>query len=415
MSKRADLISVAEAIQRISQKFQRMPGETVPLEVAPGRVAAAGLASPEDIPAFTTSAMDGYAVRAADLQSATADKPCKLRITADIPAGFWPAAVLGEGEAMRISTGAPLPEGADAVVPIEDIIGTPDDAGRPLPESIAVPGPAEPGAYLRPAGQDARKGDQVIAAGTLLGASEIGMLARLGLAEVDVCMKPRVAIFSTGDELVRPGQPLSPGKIRDSNGPSLSAAVNSAGGSAHYYGIVPDDREMIRQLLDTIVSDGADLILSTAGVSVGAFDYVRAVIEDSGALDFWRINMRPGKPLAFGAYREVPYFGLPGNPVSALVTFEVIVRQAIARMLGQTGDVHLKLRARLEEAVLGDGRESYLRGILREQNNMYYVRLTGGQDSGMLSSLIQADVLVVVPAGTRRLEQGDEVSVIMWI
>jgi molybdopterin molybdotransferase len=260
---------------------------------------------------------------------------------------------------------------------------------------------------------DVAGGQRVVAAGVRLRPPHIGMLASLGLPQVQVYRRPVVALLSTGDELIEIDKPLLPGQIRDGNGYALSAAVSQAGGTPLRLGIVKDDLNEVLSKLEQAVASGADIILSSAGVSLGAYDFVRSAVERSGRIDFWKVNIRPGKPLVSGVFKGVPFVGLPGNPVSALVTFEVFVSPMLARLSGLPRPERLRLRARTGERVRSDGRESYLRGVVRWKDGEHHVRLTGSQDSSVLSSLIRANALVVLPAGSQAVEAGEEVEV--WL
>jgi molybdopterin molybdotransferase len=307
-------------------------------------------------------------------------------------------------------TGAPLPQGADAVVPVEDTDFNERSAGTPAPVLVHIYRAVKAGDYVRPAGEDVRSDETVLPFGRLLLPQDLGFLAMLGVPEVCVRSRPKVGILSTGDELLPLGEPLVPGKIYNSNTTMLVALVEKYGGEAHDLGIAGDDATHVQALLDSAVEQGIDLILSSAGVSVGAFDFVRTVVEEHGRLDFWRVNMRPGKPLAFGEYREVAFIGLPGNPVSAFVGFEVFVRDAILCMCGRKWEQREVHTARLLEDVHSDGRESYLRAVVQATGDGHTARLTGHQGSGNLRSLVRANALLVVPSGVQFVPVGEEVQ-----
>jgi molybdopterin molybdotransferase len=335
-----------------------------------------------------------------------------LRVVADIPAGSSPTISLAPGEAARIMTGAQLPTGADSVVPVEDTDFNNRDAGSAAPAQVQITKPVKSGENVRPRGTDTRAGDLVLHKGRRLNAQSLGVLAMLGISNVEVYKKPRVALFSSGDELLPVEAPLEPGKIHDSNSYMLAALIESADAEVLRLGVANDSRESVSSLLESATSQQADLILSSAGVSVGAFDFVKEVIESNGALDFWRVNMRPGKPLAFGNYRNIPFIGLPGNPVSAFVGFEVFVRPTLGRLGGLSDGSRTAVRVRCEEEILSDGRESYLRAILHfdEKNGVQVAKLTGHQGSGNLLSLVQADALLIIPAGVKCVPAGQEVN-----
>ncbi len=404
-------LSVSEARQRLLDSLSVVNAEQIPLTAAAGRVLAEAVVSPYDLPPFSNSSMDGFAVRAEDLQRATADAPVYLDVVADIPAGMPRPVVIQRGQAARIMTGAPLPDGADAVIPVEATDFQVRDAGAPAPERVGVLSSLDSGDYVRPRGQDVSKGEQVLAAGGRLRAQDIGMLAMLGRAQVSVFRRPTVALLSTGDELLPIGAPDEPGKIYESNAHTLSALIGAVGAEPVHLGIAADRADAVRERLDAAVQRGVVLILSSAGVSVGAFDYVRSVLEANGRLDFWRVNMRPGKPLAFGQYRGLPFIGLPGNPVSAFVGFEVFVRPALARMMGLADWQRPVLRGVLDHEVRSDGRESYLRATVRALEGELHASLTGHQGSGNQYSLVQANSLVIIPAGVRQLPAGADVEI----
>jgi molybdopterin molybdotransferase len=355
------LLSVAEAQQRLLSVFDPLEAISLPLAQAVGRVLAGPVRSRIDLPLFANSSMDGFAVQSADVALASAENPVTLAVVTDIPAGEASGVLLKAGEAARIMTGAPLLEGADAVVPVEDTDFSDRQTGTAPPKQVQIFHPARSGDNVRPHGQDVRAGETVLAAGSRLRPQDAGFLAMLGEAEVRVHRAPRVAVFSTGDELLPVGDSLVPGKIYDSNTYTLVSQVEKYGGQPVNLGIVPDRAEAVQESLDRAAQERVDLIASSAGVSVGAFDFVRTVVEQEGHLSFWRVNMRPGKPLVFGDYRGIPFFGLPGNPVSAFVGFEVFVRPALMKMSGLRDWSRPVQPVELQEAVESDGRESYLR------------------------------------------------------
>jgi len=382
----------------------------LPLAGCSKRVLAADIVAPNDLPPFDNSSMDGFAVRAGDVAEAATDSPRSLRVVADIPAGSHPTISLAAGEAARIMTGAPVPEGADAVVPVEDTNFNDRAAGTPVPENVQVLKPAKPGWNIRPRGMDILSGEIVLHKGRLLKPQDLGLLAMLGFANVSVFRKPRIALFSSGDELLPPEAPLEEGKIRDSNSYTLAALIEEAGAEVIRLGVAKDNYDSVKDLLEKAVELKVDLILSSAGVSVGAFDFVKQVIESNGSMDFWRVNMRPGKPVAFGDYKEIPIIGLPGNPVSAFVGFEVFVRPALEKLGGLAGGSRQTVRVRCDEQIDSDGRESYLRVQVQEENGAWVARLTGHQGSGNLHSLVQANALLIIPAGVKCVPAGQEVD-----
>ena len=364
----------------------------------------------DDLPPFDNSSMDGFAIRSVDSSNAAPASPLTLSVVTDIPAGSAPKVSLAVGEAARIMTGAQLPAGADAVVPVEDTDFNNRDAGSTAPQAVQISKPANSGENVRPRGMDVRKGNIVLQKGQRINPQTAGILAMLGFPNVEVYKRPRVALLSSGDELLDVNAALESGKIRDSNSYMLAALIKSANAEVLPLGIAKDTRASVINLIEQAVEQNADLIISSAGVSVGAFDYVKEVIESNGALDFWRVNMRPGKPLAFGNYKKIPFIGLPGNPVSAFVGFEVFVRDTIERLSGISDRIRQTVRVRSDEEILSDGRESYLRAIIHEKDGVQIAKLTGHQGSGNLLSLVQADALLIIPAGVKCVPAGQEVN-----
>jgi molybdopterin molybdotransferase len=406
----AALLSVSEARQQLISAFH--PGEpvTVTLDAAFGRVLSKDIHSAVDWPPFASSSMDGFAVRWADVEQATPDTPVRLPVVADIPAGALSTIPLAQGTAVRIMTGAPIPAGADLVIPIEDTNHDRPHPGESIPSDVIIFHSSPNGVNVRPVGQDLHIGQSILPAGHRLRPQDVGMLATLGLHQVPVYPCPRVAILSTGDELVPPDQPLQPGQIHDSNSYVIAALVRQAGGEPVVLGSARDRFDVIQAKLDQAVAAKVDLILTSAGVSVGTYDFVREVVETHGKIGFWRVNMRPGKPVAFGEYRGVRLVGLPGNPASAFVGFEVFVRPAIQRLAGNTEYNRTQVTVKLGEPVDSDGRESYMRGIVSYQSDPPTARLTGHQGSGNLFSLVQANALLIIPSGVKSLPAGSEVE-----
>lgn len=395
------MLSVTEAQTRIQSAFSRVSTENVTLPEALRRVLSSAITSPLDLPPFTNSSMDGYAVRAEDVRHT----PVSLNLVDDIPAGVAPERAIGSGEAARIMTGAVLPPGADAVVPVED---TQTEPGRT--QGITILKTVKPGDYVRPQGSDLRAGTTVLPAGHQLTAQDLGLLAALGMLNVPVFRRPRVALLSSGDELAAPGEPLTPGKIYDSNSFTLAALIKQSGAQLIALGVARDDQRQMEQLLQSAVEQHADLILTSAGVSVGAFDYIRAVLEQSGSLTFWRVNVRPGKPLAFGSYDGVPLIGLPGNPVSAFVGFILFVAPAIRKLAGLPEHSLQQRSAVLDEPLESDGRESYLRGSVRLEEGIYHAKQAKNQSSANIFALVHANALLIVPSGVKSLPVGAEVK-----
>ncbi len=403
------MLSVAEARERILSHFQTTTPEQIPLADSLRRILAVDVRSDGDYPPFDNSSMDGFALRSAD----TSGSSLTLSVVADIPAGSAPTVSLNPGEAARIMTGAPLPSGADCVIPVEDTDFQDRHSGTPAPKTVTFAKQMKPGENIRARGTDIQNGDLLLRTGRRLKAQDLGLLAALGMAQVSVYRKARVALFSSGDELLPVDMPLEPGKIRDANSYSLAAALVEAGAEVIHLGVAKDDRDSVTKILDQAAHAHADLILSSAGVSVGAFDFIKEVIEANGNMDFWRVNMRPGKPLAFGAYRGTPFIGLPGNPVSAYVGFEVFVRPVLERLSGSMDGSRQTVKVRCVEEIESDGRESYLRAVFQNQNGERWAVLTGHQGSGNLLSLVQADALLIIPAGVKCVPAGSELEAIL--
>ena len=403
------MISVEEALDRILSRVTVLGDERVALTLALHRVLAEDVESPRDMPPWPASSMDGYALRSGDTRDAATRSPARLALAGRVPAGAMAERPLRPGEAFRIFTGAPLPEGADAVIPQEDVAA---EGGI-----LLVPRPVADGDFVRPRGEDMKRGDRVLERGRILSAADIGMLAAVGRTPVGVVRRPRVGILSTGDELVDLGGRIGPGQIPNSNSYSLIAQVIEAGAVPVSLGIARDRREDIEARLRWGI--GCDLLISSAGVSVGEHDFVKAALERLGAEQhLWLVDMRPGKPIAFSTIPQdgkgaLAVFALPGNPVSAMVTFEVFVRPAILRMAGH-GRLHrptITARA-LAPIANRDRRRGYLRVTLTPADDGYGARLTGTQSSGVLRSMVAADGLAVVP-GETTVQTGQPVKVIV--
>lgn len=408
-----ELLDVSEAQHRLLDNFAPLGALEVHLADCADRVLAVDIESPMDLPPFSNSAMDGFAVLESDVADADRHHPVTLDVVMDITAGKVTGVPLKPGKAARIMTGALVPDGAEAVVPVELTDFNDRQPGVEAPKFVKIYKPVVRGAHIRFAGEDVKKGDAVMHSGLRLRPQDVGFLSMLGLAKVPVVMKPRVAIFSTGDELLPVEAPLTPGTIHDTNTYTLISSVENCGGDAINLGIVPDRPESVQACLDRASDEKVDLILSSAGVSVGAMDFVRSVVEQGGSLNFWRVNMRPGKPLAFGHYRNIPFVGLPGNPVSAFIGFEVFVRPAILKLLGLKNVFRNTVKVYTMDAIESDGRESYLRAIVSKVDGQLTARLTGHQGSGNLFSLVQANALILIPSGVKSLPSGTLVDA--WI
>ena len=405
------MLSVSDARSRILANFKPLGRINLPIARLSGRILAEDISAKTDFPLFDNSSVDGFAVRVLDVSGAAAASPLRLAVVADIRAGSYSDIPLRPGQCARIMTGAPLPPEAQAVVMVEDTDFKVRLAGTPAPATVSISKSVRSGENTRHRGDDLHAGDIVLTAGTLLRAQEVGLLAMLGMPEVPVYRPPRVALLSSGDELLPVDAPLTPGKIHDANSYILSALAESTGVELIRLGIASDTEVDVRSRLQQAVDEGADIIISSAGVSVGAFDYVKSAIEDDGKLDFWKVDMRPGKPLAFGTYHGLPFFGLPGNPVSAFVGFEIFVRPALEQASGLTPRPHPRQKARLSEPVESDGRESYLRAVVTEEQGKLTARLTGHQGSGNIFSLVQANALLIVPSGVKSLPANSEAEI----
>ena len=461
------MLSVEEAFARIVSQFAALEPEPVSLLDALGRVLAEDVVSAEDVPAFDNSAMDGYAVRFADTQSASEAQAVHLRVVGDLAAGAVPTAPLGTGEAVRIMTGAPVPPGSDAVVPFEDTdhtdwakFGTrPGTSGDPATVGILLPPEFQDNVRFR--AEDIKVGEQVLARGKRIRPAEIGVLASLGRVQVAVYRRPVVAIIPTGDEVIEIDRPLQPGQVRNSAAHALEALVTTYGGVPRRLPVVGDTIEEIRAALLSCLD--CDLIVTIGGVSMGDYDLVRNVLGAEGEIDFWRIRMRPGKPLAFGHIeatanaeapneeadpavtpakasgsvipevasasvnpakagihpssdeksRRVPVVGLPGNPVSAYVTFEEFVRPALLIMQGHTHLHKTTVKARFLDGLENHGRRQFVRVIVERDDHGYTARLTGEQGSQLLTSLAKADGLAIISEHQDYVEPGSEVTVQM--
>jgi len=393
---------VEEALERILDTVQVLEPERVPLLEALDRVLAEPVTAGRDIPPLANSAMDGYAVLGSDV----AQVPARLRVVGEVAAGYtseWP---VEPGTAVRIMTGAPVPDGADTVVRFEDT----RLEGEWVEVLVSIPA----GANVRAAAEDVRRGQEVLGPGKVLRPQEIGMLASVGRSEVLVIRRPRVAVLATGDEVVAPGDEPGPAQIWDANSYTVAAQVQRYGGIPLMLGIVRDQEELVRQGMREALAQGADFIITSGGVSVGDFDLVKQVLAAEGEMHFWSINMKPGRPLAFGVVGGVPLLGLPGNPVSAMISTAQFARPALLKMQGFTQWAWPSVRARLADAIARkDGRRHYLRVHLRETSEGWEAALTGDQGSGILNSLVEADGLAVIPESARSMPVGAEVEVLL--
>jgi len=412
-----DMLSVEEAFQRIMASFSPLNSIEVPLLDCLGQVLAEDIRSPLDLPPLSNSAMDGYAVRGADIQGASPESPRNLEVIGLVAAGQVSTQTVVAGAAVRIMTGAPIPAGADTVVPFEETDEVERrQAGRPL-DHVAIFTGLSVGVNVRPAGEDVQRGQQVLDAGTPVRPSEIGVMASLGLSAARVIRRPVVAILATGDELVASGQTLDEGKIFDSNSFSVAGSVIACGGVPRVLGIARDNLEDLNNKLSEAA--GSDLIVTSAGVSKGDYDIVKDVLTERGDMNFWSVRMRPAKPLAFGHLREdggrsVPLLGLPGNPVSTMVAFEMFARPAIQIMLGKR-----RLARPMVEGVLtapiynADGRRVYARVEVTRKDGSYFANPVGPQGSNILTSMSRANGLAICPEDLPSKGAGEQVQIIM--
>lgn len=411
------MLSVEEAQERILSHFAPLSTVEVPIADALGLTLADDVCSPVDVPPWDNSAMDGYAVRWEDIRGASPASPRPLRVAGMVAAGQLPTQPVVPGTAIRIMTGAPIPPGANAVVPFEET----DEvqrrrSGKGL-EEISILAEVPRGANIRPRGEDIRQGEVVLPRGTVLGPAHIGVLASVGKAMVQVVRRPVVAVLSTGDELLAPGEPPQPGKIYDANSYSVGAAVRQAGGIPLLLGIARDNLEDLRQKVQEGLQ--ADFLLTSAGVSKGDYDIVKDVLAQQGRVEFWTVRMRPGKPMAFGWFpapdgRRVPHLGLPGNPVSALVVFELFCRPAIFTMLGRRDFQRPVVEATLHGRIVNsDGRRVYARVWVERQGDGWVARTTGPQGSHILTSMARANGLAICPEDVPALHTGDRVKVLL--
>lgn len=412
------MLSVEQALEKILGYAAVLEVEPRPVLDCLGQVLAEDVYSTIDIPPLDNSAMDGYAVRAEDTRGVTEQSPRLLRVIDTIAAGSISECEVEPGTTARIMTGAPVPKGADSVVRFED---TDETQRQRVSDEIGILREAKPGQDIRRAGEDIARGSLVLSKEIVIRPSEVGVLASLGRSEVKVIRRPVVAVLATGNELVDINQPLPPGKIYNSNSYSVAALVQRYGGIPKILGIALDSESSLvaslRKGLD------ADMLITTGGVSMGDYDVVKDVLVKQGEIAFWTVRMKPGKPLAFGMVkgldeagvtRNIPHLGLPGNPVSAMVTFELFARPAILKMMGKRNLAKPVIEAVIEEPIVNsDGRRVFTRVIVRKRSGLYFARLTGPQGSGILTSMSLANGLVIIPEDKPGVDAGDVVQVMM--
>jgi molybdopterin molybdotransferase len=412
------LISVEQALESILKNISVLEAEEAPILSCLGQVLAEDVLSEINIPPLDNSAMDGYAVRADDTRGASRESPRLLRVIDTVTAGSVSRATVEPGTAVRIMTGAPIPSGADAVVKFEDTDQS--ERGENSPQ-VAILAEVTPGLEIRRAGEDIAAGSLVLKKGTMLRPSEVGVLASLGRSTVRVIRRPVVAILATGDELVEVAKPLTAGKIYNSNSYSLAALVLRYGGMPKILGVAADVEASLVNRLHLGLD--ADMLVTSGGVSLGDYDIVRDVLAKEGEVIFWRVRQKPGKPLAFGmikalaeggGVKKIPLFGLAGNPVSAMINFELFARPAMLKMMGRRNLAKPMIEAVIEEPIENsDGRRIFARAVVQKRDGKYFARLTGPQGSGVLTSMALANGLVIVPEDTPGVNKGDLVQVIM--
>ena len=398
------VLPVDDARRHILGACVPLTPQTVPLLDAAGCAVAESVVAGEDVPPFANTAIDGYAVRAAD----TADAPARLRVVATLAAGAAPDVRVEAGQAVRIMTGAPMPPGADAVVMVERTSAVDGGTG------VVIEAAADPGDNVRGPGEDLRRGQTLFDAGTVLSAGHLGLLASVGRREVSVVPRARVGVLSTGDELVDDGSPLRAGQIRDSNRPTLLALAAAAGCQAVDLGLVGDDEAALTAAVEAGAA-ACDALVTSGGVSVGDFDYVKAVLGRVGDMQWWQVAVRPAKPLAFGLIGNKPVFGLPGNPVSSMVSFELFARPALRSMMGLADIDRPRVTAVADESLRRrpDGKLHLVRVVAwTDDRGGWHVRSAGGQGSHMLSAMARANALAVLPDG-EGVDAGDTVDVML--
>ncbi len=418
------MISVEQALEKILAYVDILEEEEKPILDCMGQVLAEDIYSDIDVPPLDNSAMDGYAVQSRDTRNASGESPRFLSVIGMVAAGSISEREVEPGTAIRIMTGAPVPKGADSVVRFEDtdeLLRKESAIDRQPPTEIGILCEAKAGLNIRRAGEDITKGSLVLSKGVIIRPSEVGVLASLGHSKVMVIRRPVMAILATGDELVELNQPLPPGRIYNSNTYSVAALVLRYGGIPKILGIALDSEDSLvaklRQGLE------ADMLITTGGVSKGDYDVVKDILAKEGEIAFWTVRMKPGKPLAFGTIRgdskagivrNIPHLGLPGNPVSSMVTFELFVRPSILKMMGKKNLAKPTVEAVLEDPIVNnDGRRVLARAVVRERNGKYFARLTGPQGSGILTSMSSANGLVIVPEDKEKVAAGDVVQVMM--
>ena len=412
------MLSVEEALEKILSEVDTLEAESVPILDSLGQVLAEDIKSDINVPPLDNSAMDGYAVRSQDTTGASEKTPVFLRVIDTVMAGSISRHEVVPGAAVRIMTGAPVPGGADSVVQFENTDEEKRKASAPDEPVVRVGilSEARPGLNIRKAGEDIARGTLALKKGNVIRAAEIGLMASLGYGQVKAIRRPVVAILSTGNELVEVDKPLTEGKIHDSNAYSIASLVRRYGCIPKMLGIARDKEASLVSKLKQ--AQDADILLTTGGVSMGDYDMVKDILARDGEMVFWKVRVKPGKPLAFGKIKgkdkSIPHLGLPGNAVSCMVSFELFVRPALLKMMGKKNFTKPSVEAILEDTVKNDaGRRIYDRAIIERRNGHYYARLTGPQGSGILNSMSQANGLVLIPEDRKTVNKGETVQVLM--
>lgn len=412
------MISVEEALDKILNFVEVLGREEKPILDCLGQVLAEDVYAPFDVPPQDNSAMDGYAVKAKDIAEASYEHPEVLRVVGEVAAGCVSNLTVDPGTAVRIMTGAFVPQGADVVVPFEDTDEADRKATLASSPEISIRVGLSSGSNIRRRGEDISKGELVMKMGRPLRPAHIGVLASLGKRTVAVIRRPMVGILATGNEVLEIDKPVLPGKIYNSNSYSLAAQVLMYGGVPKLLGVAPDD---VGQLTEAVRHGfDCDMLVTSGGVSLGDYDVVKQVLAAEGDISFWTVRMKPGKPLAFGTFergdgKKIPHLGLPGNPVSSMITFELFARPTIFKMMGRGNLIRSNITAILEDSIKNsDGRRIFARVVVGNRNGKYFASLTGTQGSGVLTSMTKANGLAVIPEDTKEVKRGTAVEVIMF-
>lgn len=406
------MINVNDALLKILAPVRVLNSETINLVDSLGRVLAEDMYADSDIPGFDNSAMDGYAVKSADIKGTSKNNPKVLKVIENIKAGDIPNKILSNNQAVMIMTGAPIPKGADSIVMVEDTKETNNHVSQNANDMfVEIFKQGKTGENIRRAGEDIKTGELVIQKGTVLRSAHIGILASLGKSPITVTRKPTVALLATGDELVDVHEKVSPGKLRNSNTYTLYTQIIQSGGIPKNLGIAKDDPGQLENKIREGI--GCDILLTSGGVSVGAYDLVKDTLSKLGTnIQFWKVAIRPGKPVVFGTIKDKLIFGLPGNPVSSMISFEVFVRPAILKMLGQRQETRKKVDAVLEEDIKKKkGLTYFVRAQTRWDNGVYRTRTTGPQGSAMLKSMARANSMIILPEKDEYIQKGTRVAI----